>query len=166
MSLGQKPQGPLRTWEPKGVNGIVGVHTLNVIGSGIFGNRTVPPTGLPTGVGSFGVPGVSATFSATGVFQIRFPPVQAVDIRADVSSISGYMYNAQVQNQSGPSGSAELHIQRLGPPGTVSTGLPDSRLIQASGFLGFIPTGSKVMLTFTASPNFNPVAGTSAGTPY
>lgn len=145
-------QGPVRSWFPKGQNAIAGVHVFNVIGSGIFGNRTVPPTGVPTGVASGGVPEVSATFLSTGIFDVRFPPNRYVDIRADVSSLSGYMYNAQVQNQSGPSGSAQLHIQRLGPPGTVSTGLPDNRLIQASGFLGFIPTGSKVMLTFLASP--------------
>lgn len=162
MSLAQKPQGPVRTWEPKGADSVIGVHTFNVVGSGIFGNRIVPPTGLATGVASFGVPEVSATYVATGIYEVRFPPCQHVDIRANVSSSSGYMYNAQVQNQNGPSGSAQLHIQRLGPPGTVSTGLPSANLIQASGFLGFIPTGSKVMLDFLAAPNVN----STTGTPY
>ena len=158
MSLGQKPQGPIRSWEPKGVDGIVGVHTFNVIGSGIFGSRTVPPTGLATGVGSFGVPEVSATYLATGLYDIRFPTVQAVDISAQVSSSSGYNFDAYVNNQSGPSGSAQLEITRAPAAAGGASGLNP---IQASGFRGFLPTGSKVMLTFTASPTHNPVTGTA-----
>lgn len=147
--LGQKPQGPLKAFFPKGENAIVGVHTFNVIGSGIFGERTVPPTGIPTGVASAGVPGVSATYTSTGLFSIRFPPVRSVDISAAVSSSSGYNFNAYVNNQAGPSGSAQLEITRA-PAAGGFTGVQEP--IQASGFRGFMPTGTKVMLTFFAAP--------------
>lgn len=150
--LGHKPQGPLKTWFPKGENGLYGVHTLNVIGSGIMANRTVPPTGLPTGANSAGVPEVSVTYLATGVYSIRFPPIRSVDIDVSVSSSSGYLFHGQVNNQAGPSGSGQLEITRLGAPGVVSSGLASANLIQASGFLGFLPTGTKVMLQFYGAP--------------
>lgn len=143
--LGAKTQGPLKTWFPKGENAILGVHTFNVIGSGIFGEKTVPPTGTPTGVSSAGVPGVTATYVATGVYSIRFPSVRSVDIKASVSSSSGYAFDGYVNNQNGVSGSAQLEIVRNSGPSGVNP-------IQASGFLGFLPTGSKVMLTFYAAP--------------
>ncbi len=152
MSLGNKPQAPLNTWAPKGNNGIFGVHTFNVIGSGLFGNRTVPPTGLPTGVGSGGVPEVSATYISTGIYSIRFPSTYYTDISASVSSSSGYRFDAYVNQQNGVSGSAQLEITRSGGPSGVNP-------IQASGFGGFLPTGSKVMLSFFASPNSDGIAG-------
>jgi hypothetical protein len=147
--LGQKPQGPIRTFFPKGENAILGVHTFNVIGSGLFGEKTVPPTGLPTGVGSAGVPGVTATFTATGIYDVRFPPIRHVDVDVAVSSSSGYQFHGQLNNQSGPSGSGQLEITRLPAAAGGSSGY---HLIQASGFRGFIPTGSKVMLTFYGCP--------------
>lgn len=147
--LGHKPQGPLKTWLPKGQNAILGVQTFNVIGSGIFANRTVPPTGLPTGANSGGIPEVSATYLATGLFDIRFPPIRSVDISAQVSSSSGLNFDAYVNNQSGPSGSAQLEIVRAPAAAGGASGLNP---IQASGFRGFIPTGSKVMLTFYGAP--------------
>jgi hypothetical protein len=147
--LGHKPQGPLKTWFPKGENAILGVHTFNVIGSGIFARRTVPSTGLPTGANSAGIPEVSATYLATGIYDIRFPPIRSVDISVEVSSSSGYLYKGQANNQSGPSGSAQLELVRLPAAAGGSSGY---HLIQASGFLGFLPTGSKVMLTFYGAP--------------
>ena len=76
-------------------------------------------------------------------------PVRSVDISASVSAPSGYLYHAQANNQSGPSGSAQLEIVRL--PGAAQ-GSSGYHLIQASGFRGFLPTGSKVMLTFYGAP--------------
>lgn len=145
MSLGQKPQGALNTFLPKGQGGAFGVHSFNVVGSGIFGNRNVPPTGMPTGVGSGGVPEVTATYVATGVYSIRFPPTFDGNISAAVSSSSGYHFSAHVNNQSFPSGSAQLEIVRVGSASGIN-------LIQASGFRGFLPTGTKVSLSFFAAP--------------
>jgi hypothetical protein len=145
--LAEFQQGPVRSWFPKGENALIGAHTFNVIGSGIFGNKTVPPTGTPTGVHSAGVPDVSATYVATGTYEIRFPPCKSVDIDVAFSSSSGYMFHGQAQNQSGPSGSALLQVTRLGFPGP--TGFDP---IQASGHRGFLPTGTKVMLQFYAAP--------------
>lgn len=154
MSLGQKPQGQLNSFLPKGNGAIVGVHNLRAIGSGIFGNQTPAiqtATGLlnPTGVGSGGIPEVSATYVSTGLFALRFPPTKSVDINAAVSSSSGYNFQAQVNSQSGPSGSAQLEIVRLGSAGGGASGLNP---IQASGFTGFLPTGTQVKLTFFAAP--------------
>jgi hypothetical protein len=145
MSFGQKPQGPANFFFPKGENAVAGVQVFNVVGSGLFGNRFVPPTGMPTGVGSGGVPEVSATYVATGIYDIRFPATNHVDIKASVSSSSGYWFDAYVNNQSGPSGSAQLEIVRNAGPSGIS-------VLQASGFRGFLPTGTKVMLDFFAAP--------------
>lgn len=145
MSFGQKPQGPANFFFPKGENGVFGVHKFNVIGSGIFGNRFVPPTGMPTGVGSGGVPEVTATYVATGVYDIRFPPTKEVDVSASVSSSSGYWFDAYVNNLSPISGSAQLEITRNSGPSGIS-------VLQASGFRGFMPTGSAVRLSFFAAP--------------
>ncbi len=154
MSFGQKPQGPFNAFFPKGENAAFGVHVLRAVGSGIFGNRTPAiqtSTGLlnPTGVSSGGIPEVSATYTATGLYQLRFPPTNQVDISAVVSSSSGYNFQAQVNNQSGPSGSAQLEIVRLGSAAGGASGL---NLIQASGFTGFLPTGTQVKLSFFAAP--------------
>ncbi len=145
MSFGQKPQGPLNTFLPKGQGGAFGVHSFNVVGSGIFGNRNVPPTGMPTGVGSGGVPEVTATYIATGIYDIRFPPTFDGNISAAVSSSSGYNFSAYVNNQSFPSGSAQLEIVRDAGPSGINP-------LQASGFRGFLPTGTKVALSFFAAP--------------
>lgn len=143
--LGQKPQGPLNTFLPKGQGGVFGVHSLNVIGSGLFGNRNVPPTGLPTGVGSGGVPEVSATYISTGVYSLTFPKARDGNIAAAVSSSSGFNFDAYVNNQSFVSGIAQLEIVRNSGPSGVNP-------IQASGFTGFLPTGSKVSLSFYVAP--------------
>lgn len=148
--LAEFQQGPVRSWFPKGENALVGAHTFNVIGSGLFGQKTVPPTGTPTGVHSAGVPDVSATYVATGQYEIRFPPCKSVDIDVAVSAGSGYMFHGQMQNQSGPSGSALLQITRLSSAGNFAGSGFDP--LQASGFRGFIPTGAKVMLQFYAAP--------------
>lgn len=149
-----KQQGPLNALFPKGQMAALGVHNLRVIGSGIFGNRTQAiqtATGLlrPTGVDSGGIPGVSATYVSTGLFSIRFPPTKSVDISAVVSSSSGYNFDAYVNNQSGPSGSAQLEIVRAAAAAGGPSGL---NLIQASGFRGFLPTGTQVKLSFFAAP--------------
>ena len=152
MSFGQSNQGPANFFFPKGENGVFGVHVLQVVGSGIFGNRNVPPTGLPTGFGSGGVPDVSATYLGTGIFDLRFPVTNHVDISPTVSSQSGYLFHAQANDVSGPSGSAQLQITRLGTPGGAPSGYSP---LQASGFGGFLPTGTRVMLSFFAAPNRN-----------
>lgn len=144
-NLSDAQQGPVKSWFPKGENAIIGVHTFNVIGSGLFGNKTVPPTGLPTGVHSAGVPDVTATYVATGIYSVRFPSIRSVDIKASVSSSSGYNFDAYVNNQNGISGVAQLEVVRNSGPSGINP-------IQQSGFIGFIPTGSKVMLTFFAAP--------------
>jgi hypothetical protein len=151
-SFGETPQGPFNTFFPKGQNASFGVHQLRAIGSGIFGNRTPAfmafqsgaSTGLvvATGVGSGGVPGVSATLLATGIYDIRFPPTKSVDINAQVYSSSGYRFSASINNLSGPSGSAQLELVRQQPTGGTA---------QPSG-QGFLPTGSVVALSFFAAP--------------
>lgn len=148
MSLGQKPQGPLNTFLPKGGQGAFGVHSFNVIGSGIFGDRNVPPTGMPTGVGSGGVPEVTATLTGTGLYSLTFPKTFDGNISAAVSSSSGYQFDAYVNNQSFPSGTAQLEIVRNSGPSGINP-------IQASGFRGFMPTGTKVSLSFFAAPVAN-----------
>ncbi len=145
MSFGQKPQAPLNTFAPKGQQGIFGVHSFNVGGSGIFANRNVPPTGLPTGVGSGGVPEVTATYIATGIYSLTFPKTFDGNISASVSSTSGINFDAYVNNQSFVSGIAQLEIVRNSGPSGVNP-------IQASGFTGFLPTGTKVSLSFFAAP--------------
>jgi len=156
-TFGESPQGPFNAFFPKGENSAFGVHNLNVIGSGIFGNRSPAnlgtlsgsSTGLvpATGVGSGGVPGVTATYVATGIYSIRFPPTKSVNISPYVSSSSGYNFQGVVNNLSPVSGSAQLEITRIGAPGT--TGFNP---IQASGFTGYLPTGTVVQLSFFASP--------------
>ena len=157
-TFGESPQGPFNAFFPKGQNSVFGVHNLNVIGSGIFGNRTAAAqafqsgasTGLvpATGVGSGGVPGLTATLVSTGIYSLRFPPTKAVNMIPAVSSSSGYNFQAVVNNLSPASGSAQLEITRVGNPG--STGFNP---IQMSGFGGYIPTGSVVQIAVFAAPN-------------
>lgn len=154
-SFGESPQGPFNAFFPKGENSAFGVHQLRAIGSGAFGNRTPAfqafqsgaSTGLvqATGVGSGGVPGVSATLLATGLYDIRFPPTKSVDINAQVYSSSGYAFHAAINNLNGVSGSAQLQLRRI----------PDSAsgVITSASGLGFLPTGSVVALSFFAAPN-------------
>ncbi len=156
-SFGESPQGPFNAFFPKGENAAFGVHNLNVIGSGIFGNRTPAAmayqsgasTGLvpATGTGSGGVPGLTATYVGTGIYSLRFPPTKSVNMIPAVSSQSGYNFQAVVNNLSPASGSAQLEITRVGAPG--ATGFNP---IQASGFGGYIPTGSVVQVAVFASP--------------
>jgi len=163
-TFGESPQGPANFFFPKGENGVFGVHNLNVIGSGIFGNRTPgfmafqsgASTGFvpATGVGSGGVPGVTATYVSTGIYAIRFPPTKSVNIAPVVNSSSGYNFQAVVNNLSGASGSAQLEITRIGAPG--ATGFNP---IQASGFTGYLPTGTVVALSFFASPATDGIGG-------
>lgn len=152
-SFGENPQGQLNAFFPKGENSVFGVHQLRMMGSGLVSFR-VPPamafqsgasTGLvqATGVGSGGIPGVTATLTGTGVYSLRFPPTKSVDISAQVYSSSGYQFNAAINNLSGPSGSAQLEITRQIGSGAITT--PSGQ--------GFIPTGSVVALSFFAAPN-------------
>lgn len=147
-----KEQGPLNSIFPRGQQAAFGVHTLRGIGSGLFANRTPAiqtATGLlvPTGADSGGIPGVSATYVSTGLFQIRFPPTRSVDINAVVSSSSGYNYQAHVNNQSGPSGSAQLELVRMPTSAGGPSGVP------IPGALGaFFPTGTQVKLSFFVAP--------------
>lgn len=157
-SFGESPQGPFNAFFPKGEDGVFGVHNFNVIGSGIFGNRTPAfmafqsgaSTGqvLATGIGSGGVPGLTATYVGTGVYSLRFPPTKSVNMIPAVSSSSGYNFQAVVNNLAPASGSAQLEITRIGSPG--STGFNP---IQASGFGGYIPTGSVVQVAVFAAPH-------------
>lgn len=157
-TFGESPQGPFNAFFPKGQNSVFGVHNLNVIGSGLFGNRSPAnlgtlsgsSTGLvpATGVGSGGVPGVTATLVSTGIYSIRFPPTKAVNMIPAVSSSSGYNFQAVINNLAPGSGSAQLEITRIGAPGT--TGFNP---IQASGFTGYLPTGSVVQLAVFAAPS-------------
>lgn len=157
MSLGQKSStSQFNTFLPKGQNSVYGVHVLQCIGSGIFAVRTVPPTGLPTGASSGGVPEVTATLVSTGLYDIRFPATKSVDIIPAVSSSSGFNFSAYVNNQSGPSGSAQLEITR---DSSAAGGASGVNLIQASGYRGYIPTGSKVMLQFFAAPTNDGLQG-------
>jgi hypothetical protein len=155
--FGESPQTILNSFAPKGTNAIFGVHVLRAVGSGIFGIQTPAiqtATGLlnPTGIGSGGIPGVSATLVSTGLYSLQFPTAKHVDISAVVSSSSGYNFNAYVNNQSGPSGTAQLEIVRDASAAGGASGL---NLIQASGFRGFLPTGTQVKLSFYAAPNID-----------
>lgn len=162
-TFGESPQGEFNAFFPKGQNSVYGVHNLNVIGSGIFGIRSPArmafqsgaSTGLvpATGVGSGGVPDVSATYVATGIYSIRFPPTKSVNIQPFISSSSGYNFQGVVNNLAPASGSAQLEITRVGAPG--ATGFNP---IQASGFTGYLPTGTVVQLSFFASPNSDGIA--------
>ena len=144
MGFPEKSQGPINVIFPRGEHSFLGFHTFNVIGSGILANRTTPPTGQPTGVGSGGVPEVSATYSATGIYRIRFPVAKGGTISASVTSSSGYQFDPYLVDVSYPSGSAELHIKRNGGTGVITP--------QASGSLGFMPTGTRVDLQFFVAP--------------
>jgi hypothetical protein len=156
--FGESPQGPLNTFFPKGENAAFGVQSFNVIGSGIFGVRTPAfmafqsgaSTGQvqATGIGSGGVPGITATLIGTGVYSLRFPSTKSVGFIPAVSSSSGYNFQAVVNNVNGVSGSAQLEITRVGAPG--QTGFNP---IQASGFTGYLPTGTVVNLGVYAAPN-------------
>lgn len=162
-SFGEKSQGPLNAFFPKGENAAFGVHRLNAIGSGIFGTRSPAFMSLQsgvstgfvqaTGIASGGVPDVSATYLATGVYDIRFPPTKSVDINAQVYSSSGMRFAASIQNINGVSGSCQLEITRLLPsPSGVGA------ITTASG-LGYLPTGSTVALSFFAAPNSDGLTG-------
>jgi hypothetical protein len=158
-SFGEQNQGPFNAFFPKGENSAFGVHQIRFIGSGVPGLQSPARQGgisgvstgliLATGINSGGVPGVTATLLATGIYDIRFPPTKSVDINAQVYGSSGYRFVAAVNNLNGVSGSAQIEVTRLVP--TLGAATPSGQ--------GYLPTGSVLALSFFAAPNSDGLVG-------
>lgn len=91
----------------------------------------------------YGIPGVSATRTATGVYTIQHPSIVAADIIPGVQAPSGMFFQANVASHNSLSGTAVLHFFNEAQPSIVSSGF--GQLINP-------PTGTQVKLLFFCSP--------------
>jgi len=138
--LSEVEQFPLNVIGPKGPNSFIGGHQAFFTGT----------TGLVST--SYGIPGVTIRRRSTGIYGIKFPPIQHVQIHPSLQVPSGHSYQVHVKGISGAtqvvgaSGYAEVHISRLqsAPSGL---GINPSSYVQPQN----LPTGSVLDLLFYAS---------------
>lgn len=91
----------------------------------------------------FGIPGVSATRTATGVYTIQHPSIVAADIIPGVQAPSGLYFQANIASHNAQSGTAVLHFFQEAVPTLANSGF---------GQLMNPPTGTQVKLLFFCSP--------------
>ena len=92
----------------------------------------------------YGIPGVSATRTATGVYTIQHPSIVAADIIPGVQAPSGMYFQVNVSSHNAGSGTAVLQFfQEAQGPSMVASGF---------GQLMNPPTGTQVKLLFFCSP--------------
>lgn len=91
----------------------------------------------------YGIPGVTATRIATGIYNIRHPSIVAADIIPGVEAPSGMYFQANVVNHNAQSGTADIHFFNEAQPSILN-----------SGYGQYInpPTGTQVKLLFFCSP--------------
>lgn len=133
------PQFPGRAVGNRGQDGIFGTHNLNIIGSGLITYQARGSTGLPTGFQSGGIPNMSATLIAAGQYQIRFPPIQALEINPVVYGPSGAQWKAQV-------------FRGLNGLNSTPTGAAIVQVFTPSNVIGNLPSGSTISLQLQGAP--------------
>lgn len=131
--LSEIEQFPLNVVGPKGPHSFFGSH------QGWFSGTT----GMVST--SYGIPGVTIGRTRTGVYTVKFPPIQHVSIHPALQVPSGSAYDVHVKGLSGAvevvgkSGYAEVHISRQSPSG-IGLNMPQNP-----------PTGTVLDLLFHAS---------------
>ncbi len=129
-SFAESAQFPLNAVGMRGEGAFLGMERMFFQGQ----------TGLVSTM--YGIPGVSATRTATGVYTIAHPPCVAADIIPCVQAPSGMFFATNVESSNSRSGIATIKF------------FAESSTNAASGF-GLAmnpPTGTQVKLLFFVSP--------------
>ena len=128
MGLAETPKFPIRMVGPRGNQTVQGLATLQFAGSGLVGTM-------------FGIPGMSATRIATGVYDLRFPTVRSAVIMP------------AIEDQS-PSGvnMGNLFDARAGFPNTTASGAGPGLGGGVSGMARLYTTRSFVTPSGGAAP--------------
>ncbi len=141
MGLPEQAQFPLNAVGPKGQHAFVGVAKM-------FFNGATGLVSGPTSAGTFfGIPGISATRRATGIYPIKFPAVRALDIIPGVQAPTGQPYVVNISSLNPTSGTAIVEVTRM-EARTVTTGSSPSMYAAPQN----PASGTYVNLFFFASP--------------
>jgi hypothetical protein len=138
--MSEVDQFPLKGIGAKAPNAFFGGHQAFFSGT----------TGLVST--SYGVPGVTIGRRQTGIYGVKFPPAQHVQIHPHLQVPSGTSYDVAVKGISGAtqvvgvSGYAEVHITRISNSPVVTTTNPSCYVQYHNP-----PTGSVLDLLFYAS---------------
>jgi hypothetical protein len=117
MGFPEQQQFPLNAVGPKGQHAFVGMAKM-------FFNGATGLVSGPTSAGTFfGIPGISATRRATGIYPIAFPKARSVDIIAGVQAPTGQPYSVNVSQVNAASGTAIVEVSRMAV-GNAATGAP------------------------------------------
>lgn len=127
----QNGQFPLNMIGPRGEGAFLGLERMFFAGQ--TGNVST----------MYGVPGTTATRTATGVYTIQHPSCVAADIIPSVQAPSGMYFQANIVSHNSVSGTAVMQFFNE----AMNTGA-------ASGFGQLVnpPTGTQVKLQFYVSP--------------
>ncbi len=131
----QNGQFPLNMVGPRGEGAFLGLERMFFQGQ----------TGLVSTM--YGVPGTTATRTATGVYTIQHPSCVEADIIPSVQAPSGMYFQANISSHNAKSGTAVLQFfQEAQGPSMVASGF---------GQLMNPPTGTQVKLQFYVNPYGN-----------
>lgn len=131
----QNGQFPLNMVGPRGEGAFIGLERMFFQGQ----------TGLVSTM--YGVPGTTATRTATGVYTIVHPSCVAADIIPSVQAPSGMFFQANISAHNAVSGIAVMQFfQESQGPSMVASGF---------GQLMNPPTGTQVKLQFYVNPYGN-----------
>lgn len=130
-SFAESAQFPLNAVGMRGEGAFLGMERMFFQGQ----------TGLVSTM--YGIPGVSATRTATGVYQIAHPPCVAADIIPSVQAPSGLFFQCNVESSNSRSGIATIKFFQEAAATNASSGY---------GTAMNPPTGTQVKLLFFVSP--------------
>lgn len=97
-NLGQVKQWPLKAGDDPGVNAVMAFGRVVVSGS----------TGLVAT--AYGVRGLTASRTSTGIYQLNFPISKGTHILPSQEAPSGFHYALGIVAKNSSSGMAELHV--------------------------------------------------------
>jgi hypothetical protein len=141
MGLPEQAQFPLNMVGPKGQHAFIGSAKM-------FFNGATGLVSGPTSAGTFyGIPGISATRRATGVYPIKFPAVKELTIIPGVQAPTGQPYQVNISQINPTSGTAIIEVTRM-EARTVPTGSVASMYAAPHNPV----SGTVVNLMFIASP--------------
>lgn len=118
MGLPDQPQFPLNVVGPRGQHAFVGMAKM-------FFNGATGLVSGPTSAGTFyGIPGISATRRATGVYPIKFPPARNLEIIPGVQAPTGNGLMVNISELNAVSGTAILQLTRMAAQTTPTGSSP------------------------------------------
>lgn len=111
-TLADTPQFPANLGGPKGQHGFIGSNKIFFTGS----------TGSVAT--SYGLPGLVATRTATGSYNLVYPPTKGIDFYPSVQAPTGAAYSVNISDVHPTSGTAKMQIGRFGSGGSSGSAVP------------------------------------------